>query len=456
MPSVWNLLSAWLAALASVLVLVGNAPSEAPIRALPVASSDATANDFLEEFTGAPSEPQPFASDSWAVNVASRDPSTWVNLNPMTAQHGSGCEGPTHTHTVTAYDDAVFLCNDHVMTAMNAEGYGVIYLTPNALVDFSEGTASVSFDVSTFRNSGRDFIGLWVTAYDDNLALPYNPGEGDVDLQGAPHNAVHFELDRGCSGFRASAFVNGREMLGHTGCWELPTWYEVLTPDSARRDTIELLISRDHVKLWMPDYGLVLAKADVALDFTQGVIQLGHHSYTPKKDCGIANSAMDASACGPTTWHWDNVIIQAEKVFAAPGSSGVPVSTDTPTPMPTSSATAFPTASATAAQEHGTPTATASATATTAPPSSVTPSPEGSATATPGISTSPTASPTATTAPSPSATPSPTETVGPWNPPATATPTPTMTPEPQALCEVFGRVNGIPGWRLVDCETFVP
>jgi len=315
MPSVWNLLSAWLAALASVLVLVGNAPSEAPIRALPVASSDATANDFLEEFTGAPSEPQPFASDSWAVNVASRDPSTWVNLNPMTAQHGSGCEGPTHTHTVTAYDDAVFLCNDHVMTAMNAEGYGVIYLTPNALVDFSEGTASVSFDVSTFRNSGRDFIGLWVTAYDDNLALPYNPGEGDVDLQGAPHNAVHFELDRGCSGFRASAFVNGREMLGHTGCWELPTWYEVLTPDSARRDTIELLISRDHVKLWMPDYGLVLAKADVALDFTQGVIQLGHHSYTPKKDCGIANSAMDASACGPTTWHWDNVAISPAVPF---------------------------------------------------------------------------------------------------------------------------------------------
>jgi hypothetical protein len=38
------------------------------------------------------------------------------------------------------------------------------------------------------------------------------------------------------------------------------------------------------------------------LDWTSGVVQIGHHSYTPNKDC------LDNS-CGPNTWHWDNVVI---------------------------------------------------------------------------------------------------------------------------------------------------
>lgn len=65
----------------------------------------------------------------------------------------------------------------------------------------------------------------------------------------------------------------------------------------------------------MPDYDFVLAEEKVSLNFTQGVIQLGHHSYTPAKDCNVANSPMDASTCGPTTWHWDNVQIAPSLPF---------------------------------------------------------------------------------------------------------------------------------------------
>ena len=40
---------------------------------------------------------------------------------------------------------AVFQCRNHVMTAINASGYGVIYLTPNHLVDLSLERSVISF-----------------------------------------------------------------------------------------------------------------------------------------------------------------------------------------------------------------------------------------------------------------------------------------------------------------------
>lgn len=267
---------------------------------------------FVESFDGAPQNPEPFESPDWTINVASRDIETWERLEPMDADHGPGCEPPLDgaSHVVTEYEDTVFRCRDHVMTAVNASGYALAYLTPNALVDFSEGEATVRFDVSTFRSSGRDWIDLWVSSWDDHLVLPFRAGGGDVDLHGAPLNAVQFEMDQSCSGFRLNAFVDGEHVESSDGCWSLPEWHEVLEPSRARRDTIELVISRSHVKLWMPDYDFVLAERDVALNFSLGVVQLGHHSYNPRKDCGVENSPMDGDDCEPTTWHWDDVVIE--------------------------------------------------------------------------------------------------------------------------------------------------
>ena len=37
----------------------------------------------------------------------------------------------------------VFRCKDHVMTAIRADDYGVIYLTPDRLLDWSDGDEHV-------------------------------------------------------------------------------------------------------------------------------------------------------------------------------------------------------------------------------------------------------------------------------------------------------------------------
>ncbi len=83
------------------------------------------------------------------------------------------------------------------------------------------------------------------------------------------------------------------------------TYETALVPSAARRDTFQMIISATHVKFWMPAYNFVWVDADwpTPLTWTQGVMQLGHHSYNPQKDCD------PALACEPNTWHWDNVSV---------------------------------------------------------------------------------------------------------------------------------------------------
>ena len=77
----------------------------------------------------------------------------------MDAAHGPGCEPPPATHPTSDYGDAVYLCKDHMMTAINAGGYGMIYLTPDRQIDFSEGEATIRFDVSTLAYIGARLVG---------------------------------------------------------------------------------------------------------------------------------------------------------------------------------------------------------------------------------------------------------------------------------------------------------
>ena len=51
----------------------------------------------------------------------------------------------------------------------------------------------------------------------------------------------------------------------------------------------------------MPEYDVWWYDTEMpALDWSKGIVQFGHHSYTPEKDC---------TGCAPNTWHWDNVQI---------------------------------------------------------------------------------------------------------------------------------------------------
>jgi hypothetical protein len=290
--------------------------------------------EALQTFTGSPPVPTSWSSADMDVTVHSRDIGTWQSLEPMRAGHGSDCAPPPTTHAISQYEQAVFQCRDHIMTAINAGGYGVVYLTPNDLVDFSGGEAVVRFDVSTARTSSRDWIDLWVSPYEDHLQLPLD--NWLPDLSGEPVRSVHLRMDSSSaqSIFRASV-IRKFATEDISGNWW--TGYEsVLTPSATQRETFELRLSRTHIKFWMPAYNLVWIDADVAdLGWTSGVVQLGHHSYTPTKDC------PSGQTCTPNTWHWDNVsispavpftIIQADRRFVDQTTGSTSINFTAPAP----------------------------------------------------------------------------------------------------------------------------
>jgi hypothetical protein len=264
---------------------------------------------FVQPFTHTsdvtiPMAPAPWKPAGWSVVRHQRDPRSWYEIEPMAAWHGTSCQRPDDAveplHRVSGYDDMVFLCRNHMMTANNSSDYGVIYITPGYQADFSAGTAVVRFDVATKRESLRDWIDLWLTPYEDNLVAPLDATL--PDLQGEPRRAVHLRMatDR-ASAFTAlvtSDFATTELPVADTTSYETAFAARRLAPSATRRDTFELHISRTHVKFGMPRYNLWWVDADIpgGLDWSRAVMQFGHHSFRPIPGQG-----------GPTTWHWDNI-----------------------------------------------------------------------------------------------------------------------------------------------------
>jgi hypothetical protein len=297
--------------------------------------SAAAATTFLETFDGFPAAPQQFTQigqSRWDVAIHSRDgywasPNTWNTLETMDAHHGADCSKPITdpapgnptlvTHRLTGtYEDYVFKCRDHVMTSMNASGYGLVALTPNNMIDFTNGEAVLKFDMSTLRSSGRDWVDVWITPYQENIQLPFDQSNlGSVDLQGSPRNAIHINLNLARNEFEVNVVRNGNSQNVSSICQGC-TYDSWLTQDAARRDTFQLNISRSHLKFGMPTYNKYWTDANIAdLGWTQGVVQFAHHSYTPTKDCGTANKTGPDGTCKPNTWHWDNISIAPSQPF---------------------------------------------------------------------------------------------------------------------------------------------
>jgi hypothetical protein len=185
------------------------------------------------------------------------------------------------------------------MTAINAEEYGVIYLTPNQTVDFTA-TASVSFDISTERMSSRDWWDLWITPWEDNVALPFDLG--DVDLQGPPRNAIHVSIDNGEGAPVLTVYRNGQTTTYNQG-FSTPSAQQGITPgtnESAVRQSFELKVEDGRIsfsrKASSTASAITFFDFAAPVNFTRGIVQFGHHSYTPTKD----------GAGVPATWHWDN------------------------------------------------------------------------------------------------------------------------------------------------------
>jgi hypothetical protein len=282
---------------------------------LPAPTATQALTGFIEMFDGNPAHPQPWKPDNWDVTVHSRDIETWNILEPMEAMHGSDCAAPPASHIISAYEDAVFLCRDHLMTSLLAEGYGVIYLTPDQLVDFSNEEVVISWDMSTARSSRRDWVDLWITPYQYNLQLPLEDWLPDLD--GEPRNAIHVRMDlaNGDTMFSTS-IIRNFETIEIPGQNLLVGYESFLTPDAKRRDKFELRISRDHIRFGMPAYNFYwIDSAIPAMDWGQGVVQFGHHSYNPAKDAGCPINQNAKTGCAPVTWHWDNINIKPSVPF---------------------------------------------------------------------------------------------------------------------------------------------
>ena len=255
---------------------------------------------FTFSWQGSPATPQPWTPADWDVIVHSRDTQTWAQPDPMQAEHGADCSPPPATHLVTTYEDSVFICKNHMMTAINGGGYGVIYFAPDRLVDFSGGTASIQYRVSTARSSGRDWHDIWITPFEDNLVLPLYRFP---DLQGPPKNAVHIQLvgDNSFIGNVFHNFVNTDLPRQRADPYD-----RFLSPSPTTRSLFELDISRTHIRFGMPQFATWWIDTDVPdLGFTQGVVQLGHHSYNPTK----------AENGAPGTWHWSDFSISSSVRF---------------------------------------------------------------------------------------------------------------------------------------------
>jgi hypothetical protein len=281
----------------------------------------------------------------WSVVKHSRDEAFWDRIEGpfMAWHHGTNCDAPPIEHPIASYDESVFLCRNHMMTTVNATGYGVTYLTPNRMVDFTSGVATIRFDVATKRETKNDWIDLWVTPYDYNLVTPLDESLEGTDLQGEPKYGLHIRMtadDRNVSSFKAFLIIN------HIG-FPIPNastaGYETRFPQSATvRQRFELQLSRTRLKFGLP--GPVLADGTTGAPLWwidtpiipwsgiggpyRAVVQIGHHSLNPGADGGK-----------PTTWHWDNVaitpavpftIINATTRYATAGSPSVTLKSPAP------------------------------------------------------------------------------------------------------------------------------
>jgi hypothetical protein len=295
--------------------------------------SSYAAGSFLETFDGVPSAPEPFTQlnqNNWDVSVHSNG--EFLKLSDTPAHHGTGCEPPVDanlnlvTHNTNTFEDAVFKCNGHVMTALNAGGYSLAYLTPNHMIDFSTGEAVLRWDMATLRTSGRDWMDVWLTPYEDNLVYPL---EDWLPIQnGYPKRAIHIRMDNSNgSVFRVLKVDNfaASELASCTWC----PYESVMTTSPKQRSTFELRISRTHIKLSMPGGQLdvngkpinggqefVWSNTNMPdLGWDKAIVQIGHHSYNPTKDCTVDPTKPAGYTCSPDTWHWDNVSISNAQPF---------------------------------------------------------------------------------------------------------------------------------------------
>jgi hypothetical protein len=267
-----------------------------------------------------PSMPQRWLPTNFDVQIHTRDMQSDPNGNDAhNADHGAACEAPPATHPISSWQESVFICHNHVMTSIKSGGYGLITLTPDHMADWSGGPVTIGFSVSTFHSDPRDWITVDVSPFSEQLALPFN--EGEVDLQGMPAHYVELETDafNGRTQWKA---VEGPSRFCGSFCGldagqEWPTFNEQtgIAASKAVRTPFQFIFDAHSYKfLVAPNAPAGAGKVILSgswpqpLTFTQGVVQFSHDSCNPDKcDTGV----IDSTTCEPTTWHWSDFSISS-------------------------------------------------------------------------------------------------------------------------------------------------
>jgi hypothetical protein len=290
---------------------------------------------FLETFDGTPTNPEPWNNLDWNVFQTVRDNSHWQNPDPVNAHHAfanCGDVASGGSHQIATWPETVFKCNGHIMTSISGEpGYAAIYLSPPAMTDFTSGPSTIQFDVSTFVSSSRDWLDMLITPLPDFMQYPFR-SDLDVDGSGLPQNAIHIEQGFGSEGWHMETVRNG-VVQRSLGSLTIP-YNSFGGPSKVTRTPVRVVVSRTSLTLSYPTVPGASTTVNFAdLGWSQGVIQFGHHSYTPLKDCEYTPELI----CEANTWHWDNISVNPAKLFyqrqATPERTGAPIYDDNPRSM---------------------------------------------------------------------------------------------------------------------------
>jgi hypothetical protein len=279
---------------------------------------------------GMPATPLPFyPASGFHVSVYDSGPMN-LNVSPTgqltapnaSADHGPNCEPPASdtslptlgvdTHTVTTIDQSVYVCHDHVMSALAGPGYAQASFMPPALADWADGPVTLTWSVSTFIGSDRGWWEAWLTPKSDQLELPAS-NQGD-QVQGTPKSAIMLqECGLGAQGLQGQHGICGAVIVNGVQ-HNLPVLAKsvesVLTPSRQTRTQYQAVISATHITVSLPATHTVLLDSAATIPFTQAIVQLTDEEYDPLKSdaCGPpADQAKLGGKCALNTFHWSDL-----------------------------------------------------------------------------------------------------------------------------------------------------
>lgn len=268
---------------------------------------------------GMPATPTQWQPSAWDVQVHVRDRQS-QGMDPMNADHGPDCAAPPAKHPISSWTQAVFVCHNHVMTAINNGGYGEVVLTPDHMADWSSGPVTVAFSLSTMRTNARDWFTISLSPFAEHLSLPFD--FFGVDLEGMPLHYVSLRADMDTVG--ANAYTHWKLLREQTGLGDETDTGALVDDDfpfethtgipmsASARTPFEFTFDSTHYLFRVAPSapiggGKVIFQGTFAhpLTFTQGVLQFAHHSYDAEK-CDVFGVT-----CGPNTWHISDIGISS-------------------------------------------------------------------------------------------------------------------------------------------------